>query len=77
MENKALKRGSIAGFLYFVMAIIAVALFMAPVKEMLTSGVNNITTNATNYELIVLIINFWPIFFFIMLLVVLIIIMRK
>ncbi len=77
MEKNTLKRGSIAGFLYFFMALIAVALFITPMREMVTHGVNNISSSVTNYELIVLIVNFWPVWFFIMMVIVLIIVMRQ
>jgi len=67
---------TVAGLLYFFMAIVIVALFMPVVRIAITSGLNNITANVSNYVLIGWIYTYWPVYFVIMLLIILVIILK-
>ena len=66
---------TIAGFLYFFMAIVAVALLMPTVREAITYGVNR-SINSTHGGLLSVILTYWPLFFIVMLLIILVIVLR-
>ena len=66
---------TLAGVLYFFMAIVIVALFMPVVREAFTGGLKNITSNVGNYVLITWIYTYWPVYFVIMILIILVIIL--
>jgi len=71
---------AIAGLLYFFMAIVIVALTMPLVTSGINLGVNTLNnnySNSTNRVLIVMLIQYWPVFFIVMALVVLVILMRQ
>ena len=72
------KKGNIiANFLFFFMAIVVVALFMPVVTESLGHGLNNLSTNTTNYTLITIIITFWPVGLVLMALIIFVLLMRQ
>ena len=67
---------TIAGLLYFFMAIVIVALFMPVVRLAIADGLNNITSDVSNNVLIGWIYTYWPVYFVIMLLIILVIILK-
>ena len=71
------KKGNvIANILFFFMAMVCVALFMPALTETLTDGVSNLSVNTTNYTVITIILNFFPVFLVIMALIIFILLMR-
>jgi hypothetical protein len=68
-------QGVVAGFLYFFMAMVCVAVFMPAVRDSITSGIGNISSNVTNYSFIVMLIRFWPLYFGVMILIIFIVIL--
>jgi len=59
------------------MAVIIVALFIAPVREVITGTVNNMSDNYTNASLIKLILTYWPVAFAIIILIILVIVLTR
>lgn len=68
---------AVAGFLYWFMAVIIVALFMPTLRSSITSGVASISLNVSNYVLIRLILLYWPVYLGLMILIILIIIITR
>jgi len=67
---------AVAGFLYFFMAMVIVALLMPTVKTFIGYGISNVT-NATNASLIILIFTYWPVYFIVFAFIVLIAVVRS
>ncbi len=67
---------TIAGILYFFMAVIIVALFMPVVRTAITTGLKNITVDVGNSVLITWIYTYWPVYFIVMILIILVIILK-
>lgn len=70
-------QSSLAGILYFFMALVIMFLFMPTLRVAITNGIANLSSNMANYTIITLIIRFYPVFLVIMLMVILAIIMRR
>ena len=70
------KGNAVAGFLFWVMAAIGVALLMPSVKNEIDGLLPKIG-NFTNASLITLIITYWPVFFGIMILIIFMIVISR
>lgn len=67
---------TIAGLLYFFMAVIIVSLFMPVVRIAITGALQNITTTVSNYIVIRWIYTYWPAYFVVMILIILVIVLK-
>ncbi len=66
---------TIAGLLYFFMAVLIIALFMPVVRTAISEGIGA-TVNDSNSVLIGWIYTYWPVYLVIMLLIVLVVILK-
>ena len=66
---------TIAGLLYFFMAVVIIALFMPVVRTAISSGIEKIG-NDSNSVLMGWIYTYWPVYCVVMLLVILVIILK-
>lgn len=69
-------QSSIAGVLYFFMAVICVALFMPVVRDSLDIGASAVSSSS-NGGLLSFIFTFWPVYVGIMLIIILVVVMRQ
>lgn len=66
---------AVAGFLYWLMAIIIVALLLPTVRTAITTGVAN-ATRTVNSTVLIWIFNYWPVYFGIMILIILVVVIK-